>query len=230
MCSGLAEKKAKTMPSSSMINILASTFFVVAATWLIIAILYSVSVVCFLRLRSRGDLGSVYHPNFGRVYLFGTSWCYLPMGFIFRRFVVHYRTEGGRNAVSDIHIMKREERRAAMEVVLGDKVHEIERRVDVETLEPITETEEAPDRDVGDDFSNATEPMCSICLGEYEDDDLVLSAKTCCHKFHRDCILDWLERQNNTDCPCCRSQMVSEDEVWRLVREMRKETRSSQTL
>ena len=43
---------------------------------------------------------------------------------------------------------------------------------------------------------------CMICLEDIhvKDDDLVELA--CCHKFHRDCIKNWLTRSNS--CPLCK--------------------------
>jgi hypothetical protein len=40
--------------------------------------------------------------------------------------------------------------------------------------------------------------------------------------YHAQCILDWLERRSNTDCPCCRQPLVSEDAVWEEVETSRK--------
>ena len=45
-------------------------------------------------------------------------------------------------------------------------------------------------------------PICCICL-EVETDAIL---PVCGHRFHRDCILKWAER-NNT-CPMCRRCMV----------------------
>jgi len=47
---------------------------------------------------------------------------------------------------------------------------------------------------------------CAICLAEYETGDLVISSKMCDHLFHRDCLLEWLEK--NDKCPFCRVDMV----------------------
>jgi hypothetical protein len=58
-----------------------------------------------------------------------------------------------------------------------------------------------------------------------EPSDQVFTSNTCSHRFHTDCIMDWLERRNNTECPCCREDMVSDDDVWKIVKTMRKERR-----
>lgn len=47
---------------------------------------------------------------------------------------------------------------------------------------------------------------CAICLCEYEvGEKLVWSDNVACkHAFHDDCILDYLQNQKETPCPCCR--------------------------
>lgn len=37
--------------------------------------------------------------------------------------------------------------------------------------------------------------------------------------------MDWLERRNNTDCPCCRTALVSDNDVWETVQRARRERR-----
>ncbi|KAL6217879.1 hypothetical protein ACLB2K_011096 [Fragaria x ananassa] len=45
---------------------------------------------------------------------------------------------------------------------------------------------------------------CSVCLVEFEDEDVVSQLSKCGHVFHMDCIEKWMER-NNFTCPLCRS-------------------------
>ena len=52
---------------------------------------------------------------------------------------------------------------------------------------------------VGGDSSNET---CAICLDEYEEDD-GLRELPCGHRFHVDCIDEWLTRVNSV-CPLCK--------------------------
>lgn len=49
---------------------------------------------------------------------------------------------------------------------------------------------------------------CSICLSDYEVGDIVCwsSNEECNHAFHKECIMDWLIRNQN--CPCCRLPYV----------------------
>ncbi|XP_039052574.1 RING-H2 finger protein ATL29-like [Hibiscus syriacus] len=46
---------------------------------------------------------------------------------------------------------------------------------------------------------------CAICLGEFEDDDLLRLLTICCHVFHRECVDLWLE--SNKTCPVCRREL-----------------------
>ncbi|GMI71767.1 Arabidopsis Toxicos en Levadura 29 [Hibiscus trionum] len=46
---------------------------------------------------------------------------------------------------------------------------------------------------------------CAICLGEFEDDDLLRLLPICCHVFHKQCVDLWLE--SNKTCPVCRREL-----------------------
>ena len=48
------------------------------------------------------------------------------------------------------------------------------------------------------------EEVCSICLLEFEKEDMVSQLKKCGHVFHIKCIEKWLDRDQFT-CPLCRS-------------------------
>lgn len=52
------------------------------------------------------------------------------------------------------------------------------------------------------------EEMCSICLVEFEREDVVSQLSRCQHVFHFHCIERWLHR-NNFTCPLCRSLLFS---------------------
>ncbi|KAL4429059.1 hypothetical protein ABPG74_022145 [Tetrahymena malaccensis] len=47
---------------------------------------------------------------------------------------------------------------------------------------------------------------CSICLIEYEKDEIVIVLPKCKHYFHQDCIKLWL--QSNSKCPFCRDNII----------------------
>ena len=44
-----------------------------------------------------------------------------------------------------------------------------------------------------------------------EEGETVISSKYCDHVFHKECILEWLD--NNDECPCCRVDMVTSKDV-----------------
>mmetsp|Transcript_3500 Transcript_3500/g.9315 ORF Transcript_3500/g.9315 Transcript_3500/m.9315 type:complete len:197 (-) Transcript_3500:290-880(-) len=50
--------------------------------------------------------------------------------------------------------------------------------------------------------------MCSICLSDFEEDEIVsVSKDTCKHVFHKDCLHHWL--QKSCSCPCCRQPLLT---------------------
>jgi len=50
-----------------------------------------------------------------------------------------------------------------------------------------------------------TSNECAICMAEYDLGDVVIASKHCSHAFHQTCILDWIGREKNVDCPSCRT-------------------------
>ncbi|KAM1031531.1 hypothetical protein C1H46_000461 [Malus baccata] len=48
------------------------------------------------------------------------------------------------------------------------------------------------------------EKTCSVCLVDFEEEDLVSQLGKCGHVFHVDCIERWIESSHFT-CPVCRS-------------------------
>ncbi|KAK8627073.1 hypothetical protein V6N13_134700 [Hibiscus sabdariffa] len=46
--------------------------------------------------------------------------------------------------------------------------------------------------------------VCSICLAEFDDEDVVSRIQKCGHVFHMNCIEKWMARDHFT-CPLCRS-------------------------
>jgi hypothetical protein len=61
------------------------------------------------------------------------------------------------------------------------------------------------------DDDSTVDHACSICLGGYRKGDMLSASKYCPHIFHKDCILQWLERRD--ECPCCRVKMITENEM-----------------
>ncbi|CAL9162021.1 unnamed protein product [Musa hybrid cultivar] len=51
-------------------------------------------------------------------------------------------------------------------------------------------------------FSSREDAQCSICLGEYEEKEILRIMPSCHHNFHLACIDVWLQKQ--TTCPICR--------------------------
>ena len=47
------------------------------------------------------------------------------------------------------------------------------------------------------------EKICPICLCEYDEKDILKILPECLHRFHRDCLVQWLNF--NDTCPVCRT-------------------------
>jgi Ring finger domain len=260
-------------------DVLSVVFFLIAGLWLLAALCYSLLVLCFMRMRANGQLGSMYEEDFGRVQLpCGDNW-YIPLGCIFRRYARHLNLDDGERPT--VRYISRTERRRAMEILLisepavqsktksttthatsresvlrqcwqycrwsGGEKSASKNDTSVTTTDRPNgaqgasstiqmNTNSMPDLEMGDDNADNhddesdTGPICSICLVDFADSDAttdnkVFSARTCSHQYHEVCILSWLQRQCNTDCPCCRAPLVSEEDVWSTVKRIRREKR-----
>lgn len=51
---------------------------------------------------------------------------------------------------------------------------------------------------------------CAICLCSYDIGDTVIWScnDDCNHAFHDECIIPWLVKNQNGECPCCRRQFT----------------------
>lgn len=345
--------------SLAMMDFLSAIFFIVAGIWLLAAILYSLMVFYFLRLRSLNLLHTINEDEFGRLYLYPVCRCrdrvsrrestnegsninddpnatgttrhsyYISFGWIFRRYARHLNIDAGRNEDQDAPRYKRSERREAVQLLLQNQQQQQppnhkSRRWNSKASMPqptllssssAAHKDTSPalccrDNDVSvgnifqrvyaavkfqsndmnvrgpssppppqngpcDDENNLSQmengvgttsneslpideiPICSICLGPYDDDDnhddcdddqcssshiknvntmkppeatteiasdtVVFQSSTCVHQFHMECILNWLQRKGNVECPCCRIPIIDENDVWKTIQQLRKQ-------
>lgn len=56
------------------------------------------------------------------------------------------------------------------------------------------------------DDGGLTEGTCSVCLGEFQEDESIRLLPKCTHGFHVPCIDTWLKSHSN--CPLCRSDVA----------------------
>ncbi|KAL5562285.1 hypothetical protein UlMin_032032 [Ulmus minor] len=61
------------------------------------------------------------------------------------------------------------------------------------------------------------EESCSVCLVEFEKEDLVSQLSKCGHVFHMECIEKWLDCHHFT-CPLCRSSFFSTSNASQLLK------------
>ncbi|CAN6481172.1 unnamed protein product [Victoria cruziana] len=79
-----------------------------------------------------------------------------------------------------------------------------------------------------DDFSSEEDAQCCICLGEYQERDVLRFLPKCGHAFHVTCIDRWLLKQRT--CPVCRLSLqdVHDSSSPRLDIAIHAETRTTQ--
>lgn len=58
---------------------------------------------------------------------------------------------------------------------------------------------------------NTSATDCAVCLGEFEEGEMLKHLPNCGHGFHSCCIDTWLESHSN--CPLCRSHIVCNDQL-----------------
>ncbi|KAL5568663.1 hypothetical protein UlMin_025238 [Ulmus minor] len=51
-------------------------------------------------------------------------------------------------------------------------------------------------------YGSSTASCCSICLGDYKDNDMLLLLQDCSHLYHVKCVNQWF--QLHLTCPMCR--------------------------
>jgi hypothetical protein len=58
-------------------------------------------------------------------------------------------------------------------------------------------------------WNDPREPCCSVCLSDYQVNDVVVGSPKCCHHvFHKECLHQWL--MIASACPCCRQEMLKD--------------------
>ncbi|CAL5340131.1 unnamed protein product [Camellia sinensis] len=89
------------------------------------------------------------------------------------------------------------------------QMFEIESRIDLEQpehqntgLEPVVVAAIPTMKFNHEAFSSMGDAQCTICLGEYQEKEVLRIMPQCGHNFHLSCIDVWLRKQST--CPVCR--------------------------
>mmetsp|Transcript_16978 Transcript_16978/g.23300 ORF Transcript_16978/g.23300 Transcript_16978/m.23300 type:complete len:290 (-) Transcript_16978:311-1180(-) len=77
-----------------------------------------------------------------------------------------------------------------------------------ETLEASFQNENAANTTTEEEGYN--ESTCAICINDYGQEDIVMHGTSCQHIFHKECLLEWLDKHDV--CPTCRKDMMTSDE------------------
>jgi hypothetical protein len=59
---------------------------------------------------------------------------------------------------------------------------------------------------------------CSICIDDFEEEELIRYLPKCKHAFHTDCIMPWLTERQGC-CPLCKTAVLESDELDELEQE-----------
>ena len=61
---------------------------------------------------------------------------------------------------------------------------------------------------------NDENPVCSICLGNFDNEEDIVIVPCCKNKFHESCLIDVCKsRSNDANCPLCRNSLATFCEV-----------------
>lgn len=69
------------------------------------------------------------------------------------------------------------------------------------------------------------EKKCPICLKEFGHEEIV-TEMPCCHIFHDDCILPWLQVVNT--CPVCRHELPTDDPNYEALKAQKERMKQRQ--
>ncbi|XWS46006.1 hypothetical protein CRYUN_Cryun14cG0028000 [Craigia yunnanensis] len=103
-------------------------------------------------------------------------------------------------------------------VVQSRQMFQTESRIDLEQpeqqirgLEPVVVAAIPTLRFNHEAFSSIEDAQCSICLGEYQEKEVLRIMPKCGHNFHLSCIDIWLRKQST--CPVCRLPLQDTSEA-----------------
>ncbi|XP_065859162.1 RING-H2 finger protein ATL7-like [Euphorbia lathyris] len=103
------------------------------------------------------------------------------------------------------------------------QMFEVESRIDLEQpehringLEPVLVAAIPTMKFSREAFSSVEDAQCSICLGEYQEKEVLRIMPKCGHNFHLSCIDVWLRKQST--CPVCRFPIQNSLEA-KLIRQ-----------
>jgi Ring finger domain len=92
------------------------------------------------------------------------------------------------------------------EVVAEEDINEWKPKSDDLEIPAGTSAEETTESSI----SSKHEVVCPICINDIEVGNHVVTLTHCDHKFHKDCLSQWLSTHSR-DCPYCRTEIISQE-------------------
>lgn len=115
------------------------------------------------------------------------------------------------NSINLLESTNKNSKRSVIEKVINDLVNEYNEQNEDNTFNIIRINKNKTNKKFIDnlgkinkvDNENEYKYKCVICLLKLKQNDIILQLKKCEHYFHKDCIKEWMDINDDKFCPLC---------------------------